>query len=107
VRKGALLVQLDKEPYQVKVDIEQAALTVTQADIVTTQAKVRDLRVWRAAKGSIWQMLCTTSTTKSPTCTPKYSSTVDCFTDFGHFAEKQPYRSSSSPKSRLILAANS
>jgi membrane fusion protein, multidrug efflux system len=43
VRKGALLVQLDKEPYQVKVDIEQAALTVTQADIVTTQEKVRGL----------------------------------------------------------------
>ena len=43
VRKGALLVQLDKEPYQVKVDIAQAALSVAQADIVTAQAKVRGL----------------------------------------------------------------
>jgi membrane fusion protein (multidrug efflux system) len=43
VRKGALLVQLDKEPYQVKVDIAQAALSVAQADIVTAQAKVRSL----------------------------------------------------------------
>src|SRR5271156_49245 len=43
VRKGALLVQLDKEPYQVKVDIAQAAVTVAQADIVTAQAKVRGL----------------------------------------------------------------
>ncbi|HEV2171411.1 MAG TPA: HlyD family secretion protein [Candidatus Binatus sp.] len=43
VRKGALLVQLDKEPYQVKVDIAQAALTLAQADIVTAQAKVRGL----------------------------------------------------------------
>jgi membrane fusion protein (multidrug efflux system) len=43
VRKGALLVQLDKEPYQVKVDIAQAALSVAQADVVTAQAKVRSL----------------------------------------------------------------
>jgi len=43
VRKGDLLVQLDKEPYQVKVDIAQAALSLAQADIVTAQAKVRSL----------------------------------------------------------------
>jgi membrane fusion protein (multidrug efflux system) len=43
VRKGALLLQLDKEPYQVKVDIARAALSVAQADIVTAQAKVRGL----------------------------------------------------------------
>jgi membrane fusion protein, multidrug efflux system len=43
VRKGSLLVQLDKEPYQVKVEIAQAALTVAQAGIVTAQAKVRGL----------------------------------------------------------------
>src|SRR5216683_1715763 len=30
VRKGNLLVQLDKEPYRVQVDIAQAALTVAQ-----------------------------------------------------------------------------
>ncbi len=43
VRKGTLLVQLDKEPYQVKVEIAQGALTVAQADLVTAQAKVRGL----------------------------------------------------------------
>ena len=43
VRKGDLLVQLDKEPYQVKVDIAQAALLLAQAGIVTAQAKVRGL----------------------------------------------------------------
>jgi membrane fusion protein, multidrug efflux system len=43
VRKGALLVQLEKEPYQVKVDIAQAALSLAQADIVTAQTKVRGL----------------------------------------------------------------
>ena len=35
VPKGSLLVQLDKEPYQVKVEIAQAALSVAQAGIVT------------------------------------------------------------------------
>src|SRR5216684_4109997 len=43
VRKGALLVQLDKEPYQVRVDIAQAALSVAQVGIVTAQTKVRVL----------------------------------------------------------------
>ncbi len=42
-RKGALLVQLDKEPYQVKVEIALAALSVAQAGIVTAQTKVRGL----------------------------------------------------------------
>src|SRR6266436_3123384 len=40
MRKGALLAQLDKEPYQVKVDVAQAALSVAQAGIVTAQTKV-------------------------------------------------------------------
>ena len=43
VRKGGLLVQLDREPYQVKVDIAHAALSVAEADVVTAHAKVRGL----------------------------------------------------------------
>jgi membrane fusion protein, multidrug efflux system len=43
VRRGELLVQLDKEPYQVKVDIARAGLAVAQADLVQAQAKVRGL----------------------------------------------------------------
>jgi membrane fusion protein, multidrug efflux system len=43
VRKDDLLVQLDKEPYQVKVDIAKAALAVAQANVVAAQAKVRGL----------------------------------------------------------------
>jgi membrane fusion protein, multidrug efflux system len=43
VHKGDLLVQLDKEPYQVKVDIAQAALGLAQASLVTAQAKVHGL----------------------------------------------------------------
>ncbi len=43
VRKGELLVQLDKRPYKVKVDIAQARLAVAQADLVQAQAKDRGL----------------------------------------------------------------
>jgi len=43
VRKGNLLVQLDKEPYRVQVEIANAAVTVAQADVVAAQAKVRGL----------------------------------------------------------------
>lgn len=43
IRKGEVLVQLDKQPYQVKVDIARAGLAVAQADLVQAQAKVRGL----------------------------------------------------------------
>ncbi len=41
VRKGDLLVKIDKEPYQVQVNIAQAAVTSARANLVTTQAEVR------------------------------------------------------------------
>ena len=41
VRKGDLLVQLDKEPYQVQVNIAQAVLDAAQADLVAAQAQTR------------------------------------------------------------------
>jgi len=41
VHKGDLLVQLDKEPYQVKVEIARAALVAAQANLVVTQARAR------------------------------------------------------------------
>jgi membrane fusion protein (multidrug efflux system) len=43
VRKGDLLVQLDREPYQVQVDIAQAAVDAAQADLTATQAQTRAL----------------------------------------------------------------
>src|SRR5262249_45824811 len=43
VHKGNLLVQLDQEPYQVKVDIARARAVVAEADLVQAQAKVRGL----------------------------------------------------------------
>src|SRR5439155_7190345 len=43
VKKGALLVQLDKEPYQVQVAIKQAAVEAAQTDLAAAQAQVRGL----------------------------------------------------------------
>ncbi len=43
VHKGDLLVQLDKEPYQVQVEIAQAALGVARSDLVAAQAKDQSL----------------------------------------------------------------
>jgi len=41
VRKGDLLVQLDKEPYQAQVNIAQSAVDAAQSDLVITQAQTR------------------------------------------------------------------
>jgi membrane fusion protein (multidrug efflux system) len=43
VRKGDLLVELDKEPYQVQVGIAQAALDAAQTDLISAQAQTRAL----------------------------------------------------------------
>lgn len=43
VRKGQLLVQLDKEPYQVQVNIARAAAEASRADLVAAQAQVRGM----------------------------------------------------------------
>ena len=43
VHAGQLLVKLDPEPYQVQVDIAQAAVTAAQADLVTAQATARGI----------------------------------------------------------------
>jgi membrane fusion protein, multidrug efflux system len=43
VRTGDLLVQLDKEPFQVQLHIAQAAVDAAQADLVAAQAQARGL----------------------------------------------------------------
>jgi membrane fusion protein (multidrug efflux system) len=43
VHKGDLLVQLDKEPYQVQVNIARAALAAAQSSLVATEAQTRGL----------------------------------------------------------------
>jgi membrane fusion protein (multidrug efflux system) len=41
VKKGGLLVQLDKEPYQVQVNIKQDALLVAERDLEAAEAQAR------------------------------------------------------------------
>lgn len=41
VRKGELLVQLDKEPYEVQEQIAEAAVTAARAELVTAKAQAR------------------------------------------------------------------
>ena len=41
VKKGDLLVQLDREPYQVQVDIKKAAVVGAEADLKAAEAQVR------------------------------------------------------------------
>ena len=41
VKKGALLVQLDKEPYQVEVDIKKAAVVNAETDVEAARSQVR------------------------------------------------------------------
>jgi membrane fusion protein (multidrug efflux system) len=43
VKKGDLLVQLDKEPYQVQVDIKKAALIAAEAELMSARAQVRGI----------------------------------------------------------------
>lgn len=43
VKKGDILIQLDKEPYQVQVDIKKAAVTVAERDQVAQEAQTRSL----------------------------------------------------------------
>ena len=43
VKKGDLLVQLDKEPYQVQVQIKAAAVTAAETDLAAARSQVRGL----------------------------------------------------------------
>jgi membrane fusion protein, multidrug efflux system len=54
VKKGDLLVQLDKEPYQVQVAIRQAAVRAAQADLVAAEAQMRGLEAIGGAQR--WQL---------------------------------------------------
>ena len=57
VRKGDLLVELDKEPFEVAVGIAQAAVDAAQADLAATEAQVRGQEGAPAACDSTWNML--------------------------------------------------
>src|SRR5580700_7424348 len=44
VHKGDVIVELDRKPYQVQVDIAQAALTAANADLEATKAQTRAIQ---------------------------------------------------------------
>lgn len=54
VQMGDLLVRLDREPYQVKVDIQQALVDVAEADLIAAQANVRGIEA--QARSQRWKL---------------------------------------------------
>ena len=54
VKKGALLVQLDKEPYQVEVDIKTAAVVNAEADLEVARSQVRGILA--QARSQRWKL---------------------------------------------------
>ena len=54
VKKGDLLVELDKEPYQVQVDLKKAAVVNAEADLVAARAQVRGTLA--QARGQRWKL---------------------------------------------------
>ena len=54
VKKGDLLVQLDKEPYQVQVAIKKAAVVDAEADLTAAEAQVRGILA--QARSQRWKL---------------------------------------------------
>jgi membrane fusion protein (multidrug efflux system) len=54
VSKGDLLVQLDKEPYQVQVDLKKAAVANAEADVEAAKANVRGILA--QARSQRWKL---------------------------------------------------
>src|SRR5262249_21776102 len=54
VKKGSLLVQLDKEPYHVQVEIKQAAVRAAETDLTAAQAQIRGLEAMGGSQR--WQL---------------------------------------------------
>lgn len=54
VSKGDLLVQLDREPYQVQVDIKKAAVAAAESDLAAARAQVRGTLA--QARGQRWKL---------------------------------------------------
>jgi membrane fusion protein, multidrug efflux system len=54
VRKGDLLVQLDREPYQIQVDLKKAAVVNAEADLEAARAQVRGILA--QARSQRWKL---------------------------------------------------
>jgi membrane fusion protein (multidrug efflux system) len=57
VRKGDLLVQLDREPYQIQVAIKQAAVEAARANLIAARSQVEGLEAMGDAQR--WQLQAT------------------------------------------------
>ena len=68
VKEGDLLIQLDKEPYQVQLDIKKAAVVAAETDLAAALARARSWRPRPAPIGSDSSTSSRTSTPRSPTC---------------------------------------
>ncbi|QEL14067.1 HlyD family secretion protein [Limnoglobus roseus] len=53
VKKGDLLVELDKEPYRVQVTIKKATVTAAEADLTAARASARAVEA--SARGARWK----------------------------------------------------
>jgi membrane fusion protein (multidrug efflux system) len=58
VKKGDLLVQLDKEPYQVQVALKRAAVGVAERNVTVAESKVRSLEAQLGSQRWKLQMAC-------------------------------------------------
>ena len=54
VKKGDLLVQLDREPYQVQVDLKKAIVATAEADVEAARAQVRGILA--QARSQRWKL---------------------------------------------------
>ncbi len=72
VRKGDLLVQLDKEPYLVQVNIAQAAVDSAQSDLTVAEAQVSIHRGSGAACDSVSPTRSRMWTIRRPYCDRKW-----------------------------------
>jgi membrane fusion protein (multidrug efflux system) len=54
VKKGDLLVQLDREPYQIQVDLKKAAVVNAEADVEAARANVRGILA--LARSQRWRL---------------------------------------------------
>ncbi len=66
VRKGDVLMELDREPYQVQVDIAEAAVAAAKADLVAATAATRGTVGKRGACASVFNTPSNRLITRSP-----------------------------------------
>jgi membrane fusion protein (multidrug efflux system) len=58
VKKGDVLVQLDKEPYQIQVALKRAAVRLAEANLVTAESKARGLEAQLGSQRWKLQLAC-------------------------------------------------